>query len=97
MVNLINARIGEEINITLKEKNASGYRWKCFLPEDDGLKCIKDTCFTVESRIAGCSYDKTWTFIALRKGVYRLVFRHFRPWSDEITDTEMTEYEIDVE
>ena len=81
---VINAVAGDEFSITLESNPTTGYSWQLAQPLDEEMvKLVSSEYVPSRTDLVGAGGEEKWTFLALNKGVVRIVLKYVRPWEKD--------------
>jgi predicted secreted protein len=77
----IEAKVGEELEISLSETRTAGYRWVTKSGGEPVFQLLKDTVVPNSAGVGG-SGRHFWHFRAAAAGVGEIELHYLRPWED---------------
>ena len=82
--NVINARAGEKITITLESNPTTGYSWQLQHPLDEKIIRLEGSKYVgPRSDRVGAGGEEKWTFLAIKKGSTKITLKYVRPWEKD--------------
>jgi inhibitor of cysteine peptidase len=78
---IIQARVGEEVVITLESNRTTGFQWQLASPVDKDYLVISGLKYVVpKSKLLGGPGKEEWSFKVLKAGSTTVCFHYVRPW-----------------
>lgn len=77
----VEAKLNDELEISLSETRTSGYRWVTKSAGEPALKLLEETAQPHTSGVGG-SGQHVWKFRAIAGGTGEVQLHYFRPWEN---------------
>lgn len=77
----VEAKVSEELEITLSEARTAGYRWVTKSAGEPALQLMKEPAQPNTAGVGGAGHH-LWQFRAVAAGTANIEFQYVRPWEN---------------
>jgi inhibitor of cysteine peptidase len=93
----IEAKVGEDVIITLESNRTTGFEWQLSRDPDEGVaKFNVSEYIPNETGLTGSGGREIWTFKAMGIGKTEIAFKYVRPWEEGIAPADEKTFKVEV-